>query len=70
MEYGCSMSTISYVSMLLITANTVANLLANINQNSNEDNNNNREVVNERGDISKTVPLFHSPQFHSLSLQH
>ena len=40
MEYGCSMSTISYVSMMLITANTVANLITNINVNSNDDNNN------------------------------
>merc|ERR1712020_2242 len=49
MEHGCSMSTISYVSMMLISANTLANILININ-NNNDDNNNNANNNNNNND--------------------
>jgi len=43
---GCSLSTISYVGFILITANTLVNVIANVNNNVNNNNNNNNSNNN------------------------
>ena len=54
-QSGCSLSTINYVGIMLITAHTVANLVSNLNVNSdNNDNNNNDNNNNNNNDNMNT----------------
>ena len=54
-QSGCSLSAISYVGFMLITANTVANFVSNLNVNSdNNDNNNNDNNNNNNNDNMNT----------------
>ena len=54
-QSGCSLSAISYVGFMLITANTVANFVSNLNVNTdNNDNNNNDNNNNNNNDNMNT----------------